>query len=79
MAKAKDEEVLGLDLPAKRDVPSIEDTLEALSDLAARRDVLRMIAQRALDEAEALQRLVDETIRSQQKQLASVAAQIGAR
>lgn len=39
------------DLPARPEVPSIEPTLESLSDLAQRRDALRHMATRATEEA----------------------------
>lgn len=75
----REEKVLGLELPAKRELESIEPALEAINELAARRDVLRMISRRALDEAESIQRSIDEAVRGQQRELAALAAQVGAR
>jgi len=66
-------------LPPRPDLLSIEPTLESLSDLAARRDVLRSIAERASIEADKLTKEVDQLIAAHLRSLRALAAQLDER
>jgi hypothetical protein len=78
MAKEGTSKFLGI-LPAEPKVLGIEGALKSMEDLAERRDVCLDIASRARDEAERLQRMIDETMIEHQRSLKALAAQLGAR
>jgi hypothetical protein len=78
MAAKEGNKFLGI-LPAEPKVLGIEGALKSMEELAERRDVCLDIASRARDEAERLQRLIDETMVEHQRSLKALAAQLGAR
>lgn len=79
MAKQDEEKALGVTVPKPVEILGIEDSLASLHDAAERRDVLRLMAQKALDEAERIQRQIDEVVRENRRGLAAIAAEIEAR
>lgn len=71
----QDERFLSVTIPARPELASIEEALESLSDLAGRRDALRLIAERAASEATKLDQEFHKILRSHQRGLAALGAQ----
>jgi hypothetical protein len=69
-------ETYNVDVPAKPDLASIEPVCESLADLAARRDALRLMAERASDEANRLDRELTSLFASHERELRSLAARL---
>jgi len=65
-----------VEIPAKPDLASIEPALESLADLAARRDALRLMSERALDEAARLDRELGVVLASHERAIRALAAQL---
>lgn len=70
-------EALQIEVPEAGQLVSIEPVLESLSDLAARRDALRLMAERAQAEADRLDDELRKMFDSHQRELAALAAQQG--
>lgn len=62
-----------IELPEQPELASIEPALETLSDLGARRDALRLMAELAAREAAKLDRELDRTLESHMRQLRALA------
>ena len=77
-SNSKSFEALSIEVPARRELAPIDPVLESLSDLAGRRDALRLMAERALAEADKLERELKSQFEHHQRQMAALAAQLGA-
>lgn len=74
--EASSVEAMGIEVPPQRQLAPIEPVLESLSDLASRRDCLRMLAERATAEADKLDAELSRSVASHERALRSLAEQI---
>ena len=65
-----------VDIPDRPNLASIEPALESLADLAGRRDALRLMAERAADEATRIDRELTTLLASHERSLRALAAQL---
>ena len=65
-----------VDVPKRPELASIEPALESLADLASRRDGLRLMSERASDEASRIDRELATLFAAHERELRSLAARI---
>ena len=68
--------VYEVDVPKRPELASIEPALESLADLASRRDALRLMAERASDEASRIDRELGQAFAAHERELRSLAARL---
>ncbi len=65
-----------VDIPSRPELVSIEDALESLADLASRRDALRLMAERAGQEAQRIDTELSRQFAAHERELRSLAARV---
>ncbi|MGH7935900.1 MAG: hypothetical protein ACREF8_02700, partial [Chthoniobacterales bacterium] len=76
MTRANTNNTYEVDIPAARPLATIDPALESLSDLAARRDALRLMAKRANDEAGRIDEQIEKTVCGHLRALRALAAEV---